>query len=272
MSTRPSPAPPLFFGKTSLAPRALLVGERLDLRALEVTQRLAITPLVVPAGDSGCAVLFRYGAAVLFDLSPVEEAAFLTNLRPLVVGLFARFEVEEAQIRIDPGREEWVENGVIFLHEPSVERIQIVADALAKSVVLAHYESTVAAVFDRVEPLAESMERVGSGREYTRQLLRHIGGSLLIQQKMVGRVEVEEKPEILWDRPELERLYLTLLDEYELSDRHKALGRKLELITRTAETSLNLLHHRHSLRVEWYIVILILVDIILSLYSLFFKR
>jgi uncharacterized Rmd1/YagE family protein len=83
---------------------------------------------------------------------------------------------------------------------------------------------------------------------------------------MVGRVEIGENPEILWDRPELERLYMRLIDEYELRERHRAIERKLELISRTAETALELLHNKRSLRVEWYIVILILVEIVLFLY------
>lgn len=86
---------------------------------------------------------------------------------------------------------------------------------------------------------------------------------------MVGRVEVAEKPDLLWDHPQLERVYARLLDEYELSERHRALGRKLELISRTAETVLELLQNRRSLRVEWYIVILIVVEILLTLYEMF---
>jgi hypothetical protein len=44
--------------KNSLKGRALFLGERLDLRALETTHRLAITPLTVSAGERGYAVLF----------------------------------------------------------------------------------------------------------------------------------------------------------------------------------------------------------------------
>ena len=46
--------------------------------------------------------------------------------------------------------------------------------------------------------------------------------------------------------------------------------RKLELIGDTAQTLLDLLQNRRSLRVEWYIVILIVVEIVLTLYELFF--
>ncbi len=68
--------------------------------------------------------------------------------------------------------------------------------------------------------------------------MQHIGDTLLIQHKMVGRVEVSEKPEILWDHPKLERLYVHLESEYELRERHLALERKLELISKTVETQL----------------------------------
>jgi uncharacterized Rmd1/YagE family protein len=105
-------------------------------------------------------------------------------------------------------------------------------------------------------------------REGTRALLRHIGDVLGTEHRMVGRVEVTETPEVLWDRPELELLYLQLAREYELRARDRALARKLELISRTASTVLELTQTRRSLRVEWYIVILIVVEILLTLYEM----
>lgn len=260
--------PELFAGKTAIRARALFVGERIDLRALETARRLALSPLVVSAGTQGCAVLFRYGVVVLFDLDAVEEASFLAHLRPLVNEPLDRPETEEIGLTANSQREERVEGGMVSLHEFGVERLQIVADILAKSVVLAYYEASIANVFDRIEPLAASLQREGRGGYQGKELLRHIGGTLLIQHKMVGRVEVSEKPEILWDRPDLERLYLRLEDEYELRERHLALERKLELVSRTVETLLDLLQHKRSLRVEWYIVILIVVEILLTLYAM----
>jgi uncharacterized Rmd1/YagE family protein len=48
-----------------------------------------------------------------------------------------------------------------------------------------------------------------------------------------------------------------------------ALERKLQVISNTAETLLDLLQTQQSQRVEWYIVILIVVEIALTLYELF---
>lgn len=81
-----------------------------------------------------------------------------------------------------------------------------------------------------------------------------------------------EKPDVLWDHPELERLWHRLENEYEIAERQLALERKLDLIGGTAETLLGLIQDRRTLRVEWYIVILIVVEIVLTLYELFFRH
>jgi uncharacterized Rmd1/YagE family protein len=87
----------------------------------------------------------------------------------------------------------------------------------------------------------------------------------------VGRVEVREKPEMLWENAELERFYPRLEREYELRERAAGLERKLDLISRTARTALDLLQQQRNLRVEWYIVVLIVVEIMLTLYGMLAK-
>jgi uncharacterized Rmd1/YagE family protein len=136
---------------------------------------------------------------------------------------------------------------------------------------LGHYEDHIAQTFDRVEPLAAQLERQGHARQHMRELTRQIGTTLLSLHRMVGRAEVGEKPEPLWEYPELERLYLRLESEYEIRERQLALERKLEVISRTVETLLDLLQARRTLRVEWYIVLLIVVEILLTLYELFLR-
>ena len=259
-------------GSKSFKARALLLGERLDLRAMSEAERLAIGPLSVSVRGGGVAVMFRYGAVVLFDVSASDQKAFLEQIRPLVIQPFPDLETEEVDIRIEPEGREGMDVNTLVLQEGSIERLQILADVLSKSIVLAKYESKVARDFDRIEPLAFNLERNARSGRNTRELLSHIGGALLSEHKMVGRVQMDDKPDLIWERPDMERLYLRLEDEFEISERYAALERKLELISRTAETVLELLQNRRSLRVEWYIVILIVLEIMLTVYQMFFHR
>lgn len=268
---RPMNRPLPFVDGDRVQVRALCIGERIDLRTFDAASKYAVAPLTVSAGARGVAVLFRYGVVVLYNVAPIEEAALLEQLAPLVSQRFDSPELEEALLEIEPDRVERSDDGVINLSCYDPDRLQTVADVLAKSVVLAFYEKTVTRVFESIEPLAEDLTRRGTSRRSSKELLRHIGGTLLIQTKTVWRVEVTDKPEALWERPDLEILYTRLMDEYELTERHAALERKLELITRTASTALELLHNNRSLRVEWYIVALIVFEIFLSLYDMFLR-
>jgi uncharacterized Rmd1/YagE family protein len=196
----------------------------------------------------------------------------LSTLRPLVEQPYQRPETEEVSIGVSIEKKEGVEGGTtVILKDATVERLQIVAAALGKSVALAQYEADVASTFDHIEPIAAQLEQTGRGGRDMRLLLRHIGRALRNEHKMAARVEVSDRPELLWDHPELEQLYLRLEDEFELSERAEILDRKLELISRTVSTTLDLLQSQRGLRVEWYIVGLIVFEIALSMYDLFVR-
>jgi uncharacterized Rmd1/YagE family protein len=249
--------------------RAVLVGERIDLKALGAVEALAANPLTVAVQGGGAATLFRFGVVVFFAVTPIEEVAFLRSLQPLIANPYPAPEIEELEVQLEPGTKEVVKTGVVYLEDAAIERLQVIADILSKSALLSLYEKQVAGEFDRVEQLANELQRTGRIPGKGAEFLRKIGTLLLVEQRMVGRAEVTEKPEILWDNPGLEGMFARLEDEFELRERHAAIERKLGVISRTSHTLLELLSSRHSLRVEWYIVILIVVEIVLTLYELF---
>jgi uncharacterized Rmd1/YagE family protein len=251
---------------------AYYVGERIDVRGVTIGRRLASRPLTMALETRGIAVMFRWGAVVLFDAGHEQIEELLGELRPWIEQPYAQPETESVSIHIDPNATEGIEGETVTLRDSSIERLQTLASALGKTVALGQYEADVSAAFDRIEPFASDLEQHGRGERNLRELLRHIGRVLLNEQKLLGRVEVVEKPELLWDRPEHEPLYARLEAEYELRERAAMLDRKLELIARTVSTVLDLLQHRRSLRVEWYIVILIVVEIVLLVYDMFVRR
>ena len=249
--------------------RALLLGERITTSRFEVSEPLARVPLTIAVDGCGIAVLFRYGIVVLMNVSHDAEVALLDRLAPIVSESFEPRESEELRVDVRPDVDEQIDlAGTVLVKEISLERLQLIADALAKSVVLAHYETRVAIGFDRAEPMAQALRRDGRINIADRPLLRQIGSALLVQYKMVGRVETSEKPELLWEHPELERFYARLAEEYELRERSRALDHKQGVILRTSETLLSLAQERSNRRLEWYVLLLIFAELAVALYSL----
>ena len=256
---------------TACNARALLLGTRLDLSNWPEAETLARMPLAVRVPGGGIAVLFRYGAAVLFGVAPEAERALRERLAPLVENRYRSADEESLALRVEPGRAEGLADGALVVQSGGVARLQLVADVLSKSALLAHYETRLAAEFDRIEPFALQLESHGRIQWRTREHLQRIGALLRMEQRMVGRAEIGEKPELLWDHPELERLYALLEAEFEVRERLAVMERKLDLAGRTVRTLVDLINARHSLRVEWYIVALIVVEILLTLYGMWFR-
>jgi len=89
-----------------------------------------------------------------------------------------------------------------------------------------------------------------------------------VQHRVSGRVAVTEKPGVVWDRHDLERLYARLEDEYELKERAGALTRKLSVIAETAEVLTDIIDTGRSLRLEIIIVVLIAIELVIAGYQI----
>jgi uncharacterized Rmd1/YagE family protein len=248
--------------------RALLLSDRIDTSNLEQDGVVATAPLTFKYGNGGFVTLFRYGVAALIGLSPAEESDIVQRLQRRLIRPLKPVEEEATLIEIAPDKDEQIlPGGPIMLKAMTPEHLIVIADALSKSVVLARDEREVAAVFEVTERFARQLAEHGRAQAGRRAILRHIGNALLVQHRLSGRVAVTEKPEVVWDRFDLDRLYARLEDEYELKERAEALTRKLAVIADTAEVLTDIIDTRRSLRLEIVIVILIAVELGFAIYQ-----
>lgn len=240
-----------------------LISEGIDLTKIQA-KAIARSPLTFQLG-SGIAVAYRFGAIVVFDVEEALRREFIEGLRkgspaPEIAG-------DSAVLKRVVGNEaESVDSkGAIFLKTFDLPRLRVVAEVLSRSAILSHYESHMASVLLDLEPPVERLRVEGRLPARARTLLRRVGEVLHTEMRMIGRAEVSEKPEFVWDLPELDRLYLKLAEEYELTDRDHALSRKLDLAMRTSSILIEALGARRALHVEWAIFLLILAEVFIAL-------
>ena len=218
------------------------------------------------------AVLFKSGAAVFFDMNPVDEEGLIRSLAPRISSPLEDRETESVRLLVKPDEEEGVSTASgLQIKAADPNRLLLVAEALAMSVTLAYDERRIALAFDRIDSVAQTLQQRRLPRSPQGSLLEQIGQALTLQQRLADRVDLDEKPDVLWDHPELERFWARLVDEYDLPQRGRAIARKLEVIRDTAETITDLMATRTSHRLEIYIIGLIAFEIGLSLYDHFWK-
>lgn len=244
--------------------RALLLGTRIDTRGL----RDFVEPETLALSGLGAAFVFRYGVLVLIGASAETERRLIARLSGHIVEPLPVPEMETASIEIRPDGEETVSaDGHIRLRHASPERLLLTATVVARSVVLARDEERIAEAFDRVEPLIHELRVHGRAVTPIRRVMQNIGDVLAAQHRVVGRAQIGEKPDMLWDHPQLDRLYGRLEAEFELGDRARAMERKLEVIGDAAEWLLDLVQEKRSLRLELAVIALIALEVVLNIYQ-----
>jgi uncharacterized Rmd1/YagE family protein len=250
-----------------LRARAVILGERLDHRGLGPGGNAMADPVPIAAPAPISAFAFRWGAVVIFGADPTEEATLLAALGSRITNPADSQAEEVALIALGAERDGVDAEGVIQLCDQAPERLAVVADALAKSAALAQQEARIAGALDRLEPAVADLRAAGRLRFSSRALHRQIGHALSAHSRNLARVEAADKPEVLWDHPELERLHARLADEYELLERGAILERKLVWIGNTIQTLLSLLQAKRALGLEAAVVALVGIEVVFTLYE-----
>lgn len=241
---------------------ALFIGDRIDLKRLDDFKPADSVELQ----DLRAVFAFRFGVVVFFGISPEDQKAWLDRIGPCIIEPSDPIETEVAQIRIVPGREEQITgDGVITLNNASSDRLLLIATVLARSVVLAADEVRIGEAFDMLDPLVSELRQNGRVGLPIKQVMQHIGDVMATQHRVVGRAQISERPDLLWDNPGLDRLYARLSAEYELIERFQVLDRKLELIGEAADMLLDVVQEKRAVRLELAIIVLILFEICMSI-------
>jgi uncharacterized Rmd1/YagE family protein len=250
-----------------------MLGNRLDTGGLERADMIAEAPLAFHVGSTGFVALYRFGVAVMLGMTPLEEDEVLRQVSSRVSGPHESGDDETVAVEIAPDAEEKVApGGPITLKSLSGQRFLVLADALSKSVALARDEREVNAVFGIIEPFAAELATTGRPPWRRRDMLKLIGQTLLVQHRVSGHVAVQEKPDVLWDSPHLERLYGRLEDEYELRERAEALKRKLDVIAETARALTDIIDANRATRLEATVVVLIVTEIVLTIVQMLARQ
>ncbi len=90
-------------------------------------------------------------------------------------------------------------------------------------------------------------------------------GELFIERNFITlHSEILDTPEFFWDYPELEPFYRKTAHYLDVGKRVEVLNKKLTVIHELFEILSDELNHQHSARLEWTIIILIVIEVILA--------
>ncbi|KAG5422098.1 hypothetical protein I9W82_001191 [Candida metapsilosis] len=120
----------------------------------------------------------------------------------------------------------------------------------------------------------KNSEILSSGKRITsteHELLRTTGRLFLLRGKLNLYSELIETPDLYWSEPVLEKIYNNVSKILDINSRISIMNRKLDYATEEQRAFLSVLNEKKSTRLEWIIILLIMVEVVFEIHHFYEK-
>lgn len=217
--------------------------------------------------------LFHFGSIVFNNFSNPEITDVVNYLRRIDknINVSNPFEyLDDYRIEIDADAAPVINNDFMVRTKAEEYQREIVATILAKSVALERIEARIDHLLDDVEEIVDFLHS-GSLSVSDEHLARLSAKILRFKLDTISYIMLLDKPAITWSNNEAGELYNEISLLFELSDRHANVRHKIDALMDITEVFTGLAHAKRDAKLEWAIIILIVIEIILQLSDKFFK-
>lgn len=215
------------------------------------------------------AVLFDFGALVTIGLPSSERDRLIRSIGSRLAPEPHPPLTEDFLIELRPGGRLEVQFDRVILPEATLPAFKVISLLLAQSVAMDYYEEDVQDILTRSEAITRSLQIAGRLPGRVGDLVKFIGSCIATKNGVIATLALFDKPDAAWEVQSLDRLYNSLRLELELDDRFRALEAKLRMIQENLVLLVDLSQHRSTWRLEVTVVLLILFEVILTLWQMF---
>lgn len=206
---------------------------------------------------------FSFGTAVFWGFKQEEEKKFLSVVKPFAKEPIGRYELDEFSFAYG-SKMAIVEDEILLPKKDFLIKLAI-SYALVQSVKLTVFESAIEKTIENSKQIPKNLADRGRISLSRKQTSRKIGQLYLERNYINLHSDILDIPEFFWDHAELEPFYRKTIHYLDVTKRVDLLNRRLTLLHELFEILGNELNHRHSSRLEWTIIILILIEIALAI-------
>ena len=132
----------------------------------------------------------------------------------------------------------------------------------SQSVALDQYSEITQQLLEETNEHTQYLEKKGKLNISGIKLKKFIGKVLNIKNQISENLYIFDEPESTWENEQLNRLNLELKQTFDLKIRYRNIHEQLGIIKENLELFKDIWDHRESSRLEWVIIILILVEVL----------
>ena len=232
-----------------------------------------------PNGREGGAhsFFFSYGCVVTWGLSEAQEQE---RLQLLTTAGCAQELLDENEVddfgythqatapSAAPGSKPGIAKDVVYLSTLDLREKLAISFALAQSVKLGVFERTVEETIQETREIPERMAVDGRIRLTRKTITKRIGQLFVDRASINLHSDILDHPEFFWEDDEWLPLYLRASKYLEIDRRAEVLNKRLDIIKELFDMLANELNVSHSNKLEWIIIILIVLEVVFQVLGL----
>ena len=211
--------------------------------------------------------VFDYGVVVFANYDELAKSEFVRFVKNYATTLVELDLFEEYRIELDTKlHKPIVKNDYVSIHHVDPSVLRIVMLNTGQSVALEYYEMLTDDLITSSKLYIQELEQRGKLSISKTNLLKYIGKVLNVKNSIVDNLYILDDPNLVWDNEELNLLNRNLKANFDINTRFKDLDYRLQIVEDNLKLFTDVLNVRESSRLEWIIIILILIEILIALF------
>lgn len=208
--------------------------------------------------DYGCYVVWAEGvvkgSVLSFITRWVDQVSVRPMARPIEDVVYYAYGDETRIVE---------EEDTLFLEKDTLINLSM-AHALSQSVKLRAFELAIMDTIEVTRNLTDQLEYEGKTSLSHQGLAQMVGHLFAARQSINLHTDILDTPEFFWRRPKYERYYQMVASFLDLTTRIAILNRRLDVIQELYQMLSDELRHEHSSRLEWIVIVLIMLEVVVG--------
>jgi uncharacterized Rmd1/YagE family protein len=223
--------------------------------------------LLVGAGNERYALAYDFGAVVFVGLEEEVRKRVIDRLLRLLPPEPNPPMTDSLLIEVRAGANAEVRFDRVVVSEVTIPTLDVVAEVVAQSVAMDYYAKDVDEIELQFDRMVDRLRVLGRTQP-VHELTKFIGICIAVRNDVISTLALFDKPDAIWENEQLDRLWNGLRHNLELDDRYRVLESKLRLFQENLVVLVDLARQRHTLALEWAVVLLILFEIAVMLWQI----
>jgi required for meiotic nuclear division protein 1 len=205
--------------------------------------------------------LLSYGIVIFAGFNDLEKSEFLKFVKGSVEDEVDTKFNDHFELKTDKAVSLLLNYNSITVSEITDDTVRIVMLNIGQSVALDYYEDLTLNIFKDSHEITDELEKTGSFKYGKKDLLKFIGRTINIKNSIIDNLYIFDAPDVVWENEHLERIDKGLKKTFDLKMRYQDIDYKLKIVQDNLTLFTDLLQNRESTRLEWIVIILILIEV-----------